>query len=148
MWSASAHLLRSRQIGDMPANDDRCAGLVLANQPAHPPHLEQIGNDRADADDVVLLGLDLFEEPFLGRIVQQRARGLQVDLDQHQSPRPMERTEREGVLHPRHLVVKQLHRDDQPVAVLIVLGVGAEDADQQHPRLRTQRMHGYSPERV
>ena len=54
----------------------------------------------------------LFDEPLFRGEVQQRASGLQVDLNQHQAPRAIEGTERERPLHPRHLVVKQLHRID------------------------------------
>ena len=52
------------------------------------------------------------------------------------------RAKREGMLNPRHLVVKQLHRIDQAAAVLIVLGVRAENAHQQHARLRAERVYG------
>ena len=53
-----------------------------------------------------------------------------------------------GALHPRHLVVVQLHRVDRAAAVLVVLGVGAEDAGQQHARARAERVAGdgeYAP---
>ncbi len=46
------------------------------------------------------------------------------------------------MLHPRYLVVKQLHRIDQTATVLIVLGIGAEDAKEQHSRFRAEWMHG------
>ncbi len=78
---------------------------------------------------------------FLRGKVQQRARGLQVHLDEHEPPGSIERAKREGMLDPRHLVVVQLHRVDHAAAVLIVLSVGAEDAEQQHSRLRAERVH-------
>ena len=40
----------------------------------------------------------------------------------------------------RDLVVVQLHRVHRAAAVLVVLGVGAEDAGQQHLGIGTQRM--------
>ena len=55
-----------RHIGDVPADDDGRLGLMLADQPAHPPHLEEIGDDGADAHHVVFLGLDLLDEPLEG----------------------------------------------------------------------------------
>ena len=123
-------LLQIGNIGDMSADDDDRLGLMLADQPAHPPHLEKIGNDGADPNHVVLSGLDLLDEPFLRGKVQERARGLQVHLDEHQPPGAVEGAKREGMLHPRHLVVIQLHRVDQAAAVLIVLSIGAEYAQQ------------------
>ena len=53
-WSASTHRFKIGHIGEVPADDDRRVRLMLADQPAHPPHLEQVGDDRADPDDVVL----------------------------------------------------------------------------------------------
>ena len=124
-----------RHIGDMSADDDGRLRLILPDQPTHPPHLEQIGNDRADPNDIVFPGLDLLDEPFLRGKVQKRTRGLQVHLDQHQPPGSIERAKREGVLDPRHLVVTKLHGVDHAAAILIVLSIGAEDAGQQHSRL-------------
>ena len=49
-------------VGDVPADDDRGVGQILPNQLAHLFHFERVRNDRRDADDVVLLGADLFDE--------------------------------------------------------------------------------------
>ena len=133
--------LQVRHVRDMPADDDRGARLVLSDQAAHAPDLEDVRHDRADADDVVLTHLQLFDKPLLGRKIEEGTRGLDVHLDQHQPPRPMKRAQREGVLHSRYLIVIQLHRVDQAAAVLIVTRVRAEYARQKHPRLRAERMN-------
>ena len=123
-------LFQIGSIGDMSADDDDRLGLMLSDQPTHPPYLEKIGNDGADPNHIVLSGLDLLDEPTLRGKVQERARSLQVHLDEHESPGSVEGAQREGVLHSRHLVVIQLHRVEQPAAVLIVLSIGAEYAQQ------------------
>ena len=53
-----------------------------------------------------------------------------------------------GALHPRDLVVVELHRVDGAAAVLVVAGVGAEDAREQHARAGAERVAGdgeYAP---
>ena len=107
-------------------------GLVLPDQLAHPPDLQHVRRDAADAHDVVPAVADLLDEAVQGGEVQQRAGGRDVRLDEHQAPGAMEHPQRKRPLHPGHLVVVQLHRVDRPAAVLVVLGVRAEDARQQH----------------
>jgi hypothetical protein len=69
------------QVGDVPANHDRRVGQVLANQSAHLANLDQVRLNRTDADHVIGIAFDLLDEPLLGRKIQQRAWGLQVNLD-------------------------------------------------------------------
>ena len=115
---------------------------VLADQSAHPSHLEQIRLDRADSDDVILPGPDLLDEAFLGGKVQKHARSAQIDLNQHEPPGTMKGAQRERLLHPCHLVVVQLHGVDETAAVGIILSVRTEDAGQQHSRAGGERMYG------
>ena len=58
-------------------------------------------------------------------------RRLDIRLDQHQSPRAMEHPQGKRPLHPRDLVVVQLHRVDHPAAVFVILGIGPENAGEQ-----------------
>ena len=118
----------------MAADDDRGAGLVLADQLDHLGNLDLVGDDAADTDDVVALGANLLEEALARGEVEQRAGGLDVGLDEHQPPRTMEHPQREGTLHTGNLVVIKLHRIHRPAAVLIVLTVRTVDAGEQNLR--------------
>ena len=117
-------------------------GKMLADQLAHLLDLEKIRHDAADADDVVAPAAKLLDETVQGGIVQQRARRVEVGLDEHQAPGAMEQPQRKRPLHPRHLVVVQLHRVLQPAAILVVLGIRSEDAAQQDVGPMSPRMPG------
>ena len=131
-WSASMRSREAGMVGDVPADDDRGLGLVLADQLAHLRDLADVGHDRADADHVVAARVRSSSTKRSRRgEVEQRAGRLDVGLDQHQAPRAMEHAQRERALHARHLVVVQLHRVDGAAAVLVVLGVGTEDAREE-----------------
>ena len=86
------------EIRNVTADDDRRFGLMLADQLAHPTHFEQVRHDRADADYVVSMGFQFLDESLFGREIEQRTRSLQIDLNQHESPRPVERAQRETLL--------------------------------------------------
>ena len=118
-------------VGDVPAHDDFRPGQVLADQLAHLPDLEKVRHDAADADDVVAAAAKLLDEAVQVRIVQQRTRSIEVGLDEHQPPGAVEEPQGERPLYPRHLIVVQLHRVLQAAAILVVLGIRAEDAAQQ-----------------
>ena len=133
-------LVQIGHVGDVAADDDRGVRQILPNQLAHLLHFEDVGNDRRDADDVVLVGANLLDEAIERGEVQQRAGRGDVRLDHHQAPTAVEHPQRESALGPRHLVVVKLHRVHAPAAVLVVLAVGPEDARQQHARLRAGRM--------
>ncbi len=129
-------------VGDVPADDDGGVRLVLPDQLAHLLDFVDVGDDRRDADHVVLPSADFLDEAVQRGEVQHRARGLDVRLDHHQAPTAVEHPQRERPLRARHLVVVQLHRVHAPAAVLVILAVGAKDAGQQHPGLRAGRMQG------
>ena len=78
------------KVGKVSAYHNRRVGLMLTDEFTHPPYLEEVGHDRADADDVVLVGFELFKEPLLRGEIKQRAGGLDIDLHQHQTPRAVE----------------------------------------------------------
>ena len=77
-------------VGDVPADDDLGLGKMLADQLAHLLHLQQVRQDAADAHDVVGPAADLLDEAVQGGKVQERARRVEVRLDQHQAPGAME----------------------------------------------------------
>ena len=129
-------------VGDVPADDDRGVRLILPNQLAHLLHFAHVRNDRRDADHVVLVGANLFDEAIERGEVQQRAGGFDVRLNHHQAPTAVEHPQRKRPLRARHLVMIKLHRVHAPAAVLVVLAVGSEDARQQHAGLRSGRMRG------
>ena len=134
-------LVQVGDIGDVAADDDLGVGLVVADQLAHLLHLGLVGNDRGDADHVVLVVADFVEEAVQRGEVQERAGGFDVGLDEHDAPTAVEHPQRERALGPRHLVMIKLHRIHHPAAVLVVLGIGAEDARQEHAGLRAGRMN-------
>ena len=119
-------------IGNVAADDDFCVRLVAAHQFAHLPHFQLVGDDRRDPDNVVGVPAQLLDETVERRKVEHGAGGLDVRLDQHQSPAAVEHPQGERTLRARDLVVIQLHRVHHPRAELVVLRVGAEHAAEQH----------------
>ena len=123
------------KVGNVAPDDDRRVRLMLANEAAHPADLEQVRHDRGYSNHVVLTRCNFLNESLLRRKVEQRARGVDIRLNEHQSPGTMKCTQREGALHAGHLVLVQFHRVDPPTAARVVFSVGSKDADEQHPRL-------------
>ena len=82
----------------------------------------------------------LFDESILCRKVQERARRIDVGLEQHQSKGAVEHPQGEAALHPGDLVVVELHGIDRPAAIRIILRIGAEDAGEQYSGLGSQGM--------
>jgi hypothetical protein len=72
-----------RKIGNVTADHDGCVRLVLADQLAHAAHFEQVGHDRADADDVIGIARQLVDEALLRGEIEQRAWRPEVGLNQH-----------------------------------------------------------------
>ena len=98
MWSASIRSAEIGDVGDVPADDDLGVRQVLPHQLAHLLHFVDVGDDRRDADHVVLVRANLFDEAVERGEVQQRAGGLDVRLDHHQAPTAMEHPQRERAL--------------------------------------------------
>jgi len=118
-------------VGDMAADDDHGARLMLPDQPTHLPDLADVRHDGADPDHVVTVLRDLRRKTFQGGKIQQGAGGLQVVLDHHQSERAMKHPDRESTLDAGHLILIEFHRIDFSAAVLVIAGVGPEYAGQQ-----------------
>ena len=129
-------------VGDVPADDDRRLGLILADQLAHLlAPCSRLGMiDVMPMTSYCCVRISSMKRSSVGKS-EQRAGGLDVRLDEHQAPTAMEHPQRERALRPRHLVVVQLHRVHRPAAVLVVLGVRAEDAGQENLGLRTLGMN-------
>ena len=123
-------LFKVGDIGHMAADDNHGRRLVLPDQLAHPFDFQHVGRDAADPHDIVAAVADLLDEAVQGREVEQRAGRCDVGLDEHQPPGAVEHPQRERTFDPRDLVVVQFHRVDDPAAVFVVLGVGAEDTCQ------------------
>ena len=133
-----------RHVGDVAADHDGRVRQVTPHHLAHGPDLALVQDDAADADDVVVVLADLLLEALPGGEVEDGAGGRQVGLDQHQPPTAVEHAERERPLHPRHLVVVQLHRVEGSTAVFVVLRIRAADAGQQDPGFSAPGMDGGS----
>jgi hypothetical protein len=131
-------LREAGEVGHVAAHHDGGLGLVEPDESAHLGQLEEVRDDRADADDVVASGPDLVHEAVEGREVEERAGRVEIGLDEHQAPRAVEHAQGEDVLHPRDLVVVELHGIDGAAAVLVVARVGAEHAREQDLRARAQ----------
>ena len=126
-------LFKVRHVGNVSADEDRGLRQVLADKLAHLAHLLDIGDDRADSNNLIVVRRDLANKPLQIGEVQERARRVYVGLNQHQSPGAMEHTQRERPLYARYLVVKQLHGVDLPAAILVIPGVWPENAREQNP---------------
>ncbi len=70
----------------MTTDNDRCLGQMLTDEATHLANLDQVRLDRADADYIVGIILDLLDESLFAREVEQRAWGVEIDLYQHQPP--------------------------------------------------------------
>ena len=70
------------------------------------------------------------DEGFPVREVEDRRRGREVLLNQHDSPRPVEHPQGERALGPCDLVVVELHGIDSAAAKFVVLGVRPEDGSE------------------
>ena len=70
-------------IGDVPPHHDLRRRLVVADQLAHGSHFALVGNDRADADHVVVPLAKLLDEPLPCRKIQYRTGGFDIRLDHH-----------------------------------------------------------------
>ena len=102
------------------ADDDGGYRRVLPREAAHLAHLADVHDDAGNTDDVVLMGLQLFDEPFARGKVEQRGWDGDVLLDQHDAPRAVVHAQRERSLRARDLVVIELERVDRAAAELIV----------------------------
>jgi len=60
----------------MPTHHNRRVGLMLSDLFAHPPYFQQIGHDRADADDIALIIFKLFDKAIFRRKIEQCARSI------------------------------------------------------------------------
>ena len=61
-------------------------------------------------------------------------------LDHHDAPRAMEHPQRKRALHPRDLVVIQLHGIDAAAAECIILRVRSENGGEKNTRMRALGM--------
>src|ERR1039457_3348622 len=126
-WSTSSRSSILAIVGDVPAHDDGGEGLVLADKAAHGLDFADVWRDAGDAHDVVAVVADFFEETVERGEIEQRARRLEVGLDEHDAPRPVKHAQRERALDACDLVVVELHRVDGAATVFVVLCVRAED---------------------
>src|SRR5450755_3264534 len=120
------HPLDVRNGGHMSADDDRRFRRVLTHEAAHLAHLADVRDDAGNPDDVVMISLQLFDEPFARGEVEQRRWDGYVLLDQHDAPGAVVHAQRKRPLRPRHLVVIELERVDRSAAELIVARERAE----------------------
>ena len=120
-------LLDLGNICDRAADDDGRRREVATDQFAHRPHLVHVGHDRADANDVVTVGPNLLNKAVEGWEIQERARDVDVGMNQHQTPRTMKHPQRKRFLRSRHLAVVKLHRLVRPAAVFVTLRIRAKD---------------------
>jgi hypothetical protein len=127
-------------VADMAADDDRCGGLVPPDQPAHLPDLADIRDDGADPDDVVAVLRDLRRKTLQRGKIKQGAGGVQVVPDHHQPEGAMKHPEREAPLDAGNLILIEFHGVDFAASVLVVPGVGPEDAREQDAGTASERM--------
>ena len=124
-----------RRIDNMSSHNDGRAGRVLSNQIAHLFDLADVGDDRADTYDVVLMVSYFFHEAVESGEIQKRTGRIDIGLNHHKPERSVEHAKRKTALKPRDLVVVKLHRIDHSASVFVVLGIGSEDAGQQDSRM-------------
>ena len=104
--------------------------------------LQKIRCDGRDANDIVLMGADFFDEAVERGEVQERARGLDVGLDEHQTPTSVKHAQGKRSLGASDLVLVQFHGIHDATTVLVVLGIGTKDAGQEDFGPRSSRMSG------
>ena len=83
-------LVKVGNVGDMAANNNHGPWLVTPDQLAHAFDFKHVGRNAADSHDVISAIANFFDEPLLGRKIEQRAWGSDVRLNEHQTPRAVE----------------------------------------------------------
>ena len=125
---------------DVPADDDGCAGPVLADQLAHLFHLARVRHDGADPHDVVVV-LPYFPDKIVeAGIIEDGAGRVDIGLQHPQRKRGVKHPKGEPSLDARHLVLVELHGVDLAASVFVILRIGPEDAGEQDPRPAAQGM--------
>jgi len=130
------------QGGDVTPDDNGRPGLIAADQVAHLPHLADIGKDGTDPDDVVVVILQLPDEILPAGKIQDRAGGPDIGLNHEEPEGPVEHPQGKAPLKPGYLIVIQLHRIVRAAPILVVLGVGTENAGEEDVGISAQGMDG------
>ncbi len=93
--------------------------------------LQNVHDDRRDADDVIVVGGQFPSKGLARRKIQHAARRGNIFLNQHDAPGAMKHAQREAALRAGDLIVVELHGIDGAAAKFVVLRVRPEDRTQQ-----------------
>src|SRR5512142_2490918 len=98
--------------GHVPAHNDHRLRRDLAYALAHLTHLADVGDDRRNAADVILMLAEFVLKLLERGEVEYRAGRRDIALDHHDAPGAVEHAQRETALRARDLVVIELHGVD------------------------------------
>jgi hypothetical protein len=108
-------------VGYVPPDENGGVRLVTAYQFTHFPDLADIGKDGAYSDDVIGCFFKFPNEAIQGGKIEDRARCVDVRLEQQQGERAVKHAQGKSPLYTRDLIVVKLHRVDGAAAVFIIL---------------------------